>query len=199
MRIGSPAPSTLSSPLIFALHTPHLTRPSVLGNLFLASWSRTTPTLVRSILQYQRTHLLGSSGIGPFGRNRRKGRGIKMQICERVPEDLLMPIFEQLQDQRDLYACSLVNRTFNRAVTPILYRSWDTRLVLDLPANDRFVRSHKVFRRSLRQWLGRSPHPDFPDHRPGSNIFGNSRTATIREARSSYRWVTSSTCMRLRY
>ena len=72
-----------------------------------------------------------------------------MQICERVPEDLLMPIFEQLQDQRDLYACSLVNRAFNRAVTPILYRSWDTRLVVDLPANDRFVRSHKVFRRSL--------------------------------------------------
>lgn len=72
-----------------------------------------------------------------------------MQISERLPEDLLMPIFEQLQDQRDLYACSLVNRTFNRAVTPILYRSWDTRLVVDLPANDRFVRSHKVFRRSL--------------------------------------------------
>ena len=69
-----------------------------------------------------------------------------MQICERVPEDLLMPIFEQLQDQRDLYACSLVNRTFNRAVTPILYRSWDTRVVVDLPANDRFVRSRKVRR-----------------------------------------------------
>lgn len=71
-----------------------------------------------------------------------------MQISERVPEDLLTPIFEQLQDQRDLYTCSLVSRTFNRAVTPILYRSWDTRVVVDLPANDRFVRSHKVFRRS---------------------------------------------------
>ena len=71
-----------------------------------------------------------------------------MQISERVPEDLLAPIFEQLQDQRDLYACSLVSRTFNRAVTPILYRSWDTRVVVDLPANDRFVRSHKVFQLS---------------------------------------------------
>ena len=110
-----------------------------------------------------------------------------MQICERVPEDLLMPIFEQLQDQRDLYACSLVNRTFNRAVTPILYRSWDTRVVVDLPANDRFARSHKVFRRSPLQWLKRDPHPDFPDHRPGSNIFGNARAATIREACPSYR------------
>lgn len=68
-----------------------------------------------------------------------------MQISERVPEDLLAPIFEQLQDQRDLYACSLVSRTFNRAVTPILYRSWDTRVVVDLPANDRFKRSHKIF------------------------------------------------------
>lgn len=68
-----------------------------------------------------------------------------MQISERVPEDLLTPIFEQLQDQRDLYTCSFVSRTFNRAVTPILYRSWDTRVVVDIPANDRFVRSHKVF------------------------------------------------------
>ena len=68
-----------------------------------------------------------------------------MQISERVPEDLLTPIFEQLQDQRDLYACSLVSRTFNRAVTPILYRSWDTRVLVDLHANDRFARSHKVF------------------------------------------------------
>jgi len=68
-----------------------------------------------------------------------------MQIGERVPEDLLTPIFEQLQDQRDLYACSLVSRTFNRSVTPILYRSWDTRVVVDLPANDRFKRSHKIF------------------------------------------------------
>jgi hypothetical protein len=74
-----------------------------------------------------------------------KRRRITMQISERVPEDLLTPIFEQLRDQRDLYACSLVSRTFNRAVTPILYRSWDTRVVVDLPANDRFVRSHKVF------------------------------------------------------
>lgn len=53
---------------------------------------------------------------------------------ERVPEDILSPIFEQLSDQRDLLACSLVSWTFNRAVTPILYRSWDTRVVLDIPA-----------------------------------------------------------------
>jgi len=83
-----------------------------------------------------------------------------MQIWERIPEDLLMPILEQLQDQRDLYACSLVNRTFNRAVTPVLYRSWDTRVVVDLPANDRFVRSHKVFRRSLSQRFGPDSHSD---------------------------------------
>lgn len=68
-----------------------------------------------------------------------------MFVSERVPEDLLTPIFEQLLDQRDLYTCSLVSRTFNRAVTPILYRSWDTRVVVDLSANDRFKRPHKVF------------------------------------------------------
>jgi hypothetical protein len=73
-----------------------------------------------------------------------KRKRISMQISERVPEDLLIPIFEQLQDQRDLYSCSIVSRTFNRAVTPILYRSWDTRVVVDLPAHDRFKRSHKV-------------------------------------------------------
>jgi hypothetical protein len=30
-----------------------------------------------------------------------------------------------------------------------LYRSWDTRVVVDLPANDRFVRSQKVFQHPL--------------------------------------------------
>ena len=82
---------------------------------------------------------------GSFVWGAEKGDVETMQISERVPEDLLTPIFEQLQDQRDLYACSLVSRTFNRAVTPILYRSWDTRVIVDLPANDRFKRSHKVF------------------------------------------------------
>ena len=37
-----------------------------------------------------------------------------MQISERVPEDLLTSIFEQLQDQRDSYAYSLVSRTLMR-------------------------------------------------------------------------------------
>ena len=75
-----------------------------------------------------------------------------MQISERVPEDLLTPIFEQLQDQRDLYACSLVSHTFNRAVMPILYRSWNTRVLVDFRANDRFARSHEVFQCLL--WCG---------------------------------------------
>lgn len=119
-----------------------------------------------------------------------KRRKIAMQISERVPEDLLTPIFEKLQDQRDLYACSLVSRTFNRVVTPILYRSWDTRVVVDLPASDRFVRFHKVFRLSSFSWFRRNSHSDFPDLRPGSNILGNTRTAAICKARSSHRWAT---------
>jgi F-box-like len=57
-------------------------------------------------------------------------------VChpERVPEDILPPIFEHFTDRRDLYACSLVSWTFNRAVTPVLYRSWDAKVIADLPA-----------------------------------------------------------------
>lgn len=63
---------------------------------------------------------------------------------ERVTEDILPPIFEQLPDPRDLYNCSLVSWTFNRAVTPVLYRSWDTRVVVDAPPPGRFHKSPKA-------------------------------------------------------
>ncbi|KAL0072533.1 hypothetical protein AAF712_000296 [Marasmius tenuissimus] len=46
-----------------------------------------------------------------------------------LPFDLLPPIFAQLDDRRDLHACSLASRTFNRAATPLLYRTLDSRII----------------------------------------------------------------------
>jgi len=40
-----------------------------------------------------------------------------------LPFDLLSPILSELSTPRDLCACALVDKTFNRAVTPLLYRS----------------------------------------------------------------------------
>jgi hypothetical protein len=150
VRIRSSAFSTLCSPLKF--DPPHPTTPfdETVG-LGIPFPSILEPNHPDSSL----IHSSESEGPPATGSTRKRGnqsvgraakrRRMTTQISERVPEDLLTPIFEQLQDQRDLYACSLVSRTFNRAVTPILYRSWDTRVLVDLHANDRFARSHKVF------------------------------------------------------
>ena len=186
--------STLSSSLIFIPHIP-LDETFGLRSPSLASWNRATTTTTTNSVHSLGPPTTGSTrkrvdqSVGRAAKRRR----ITMQISEQVPEDLLTPIFEQLQDQRDLYACSLVSRTFNRAITPILYRSWDTRVVVDLPANDRFARSHKVFwpfivQREILIWT--FLFFVFSDLRPGSNLFGNTRTVTVREARSSHRWAT---------
>jgi len=120
-----------------------------------------------------------------------------MKISERVPEDLLSPIFEQLRDQRDLYTCSLVSRTFNRAVTPILYRSWDTRVVVDIPANDRFVRSHKIIdpvqtfleTPELLQYV-RHAQATGSIHKFGTKLFDNLLTALRKcEHLESFTWT----------
>lgn len=43
-----------------------------------------------------------------------------------VPTDMFYAVLEHLTDRRDLYAAALANRDFNRAATPLLYRTLDT-------------------------------------------------------------------------
>ena len=163
MRIGSPAPppsphlrSSFPAPHLATLPLPCKSLPSVLEPTSHPCSSSIHSSLSEDPLTITST----TKRKNPSVLEPEKKRRTTMQISERVPEDLLTPIFEQLRDQRDLYACSLVSRTFNRAVTPILYRSWDTRVVVDLPANDRFVRSHKVFLCSSWRWFRRDSHRD---------------------------------------
>ena len=42
------------------------------------------------------------------------------------PTDILYAILQHLTDRRDLYAAALVSRDFNKASTPLLYRTLDT-------------------------------------------------------------------------
>ncbi|KAH7921451.1 hypothetical protein BV22DRAFT_1072325 [Leucogyrophana mollusca] len=48
---------------------------------------------------------------------------------ENVPLDVLQPILDHLSDRRDLNASALVSRNFNRAATPLLYRTLDSRIL----------------------------------------------------------------------
>ncbi|KIJ15566.1 hypothetical protein PAXINDRAFT_77031 [Paxillus involutus ATCC 200175] len=48
-----------------------------------------------------------------------------MYSAEKVPVDLLQPLLDHL-DRRDLVSASLVNWSFNRAATPLLYRTLDS-------------------------------------------------------------------------
>jgi len=43
-----------------------------------------------------------------------------------IPTDIFYAVLEHLTDRRDLYAAALANRDFNRAATPLLYRTLDT-------------------------------------------------------------------------
>ena len=52
----------------------------------------------------------------------------KLFNSEDIPSDLIAPILEQLVDRRDLSQCALVSWTFNRAATPLLYRTLDSRI-----------------------------------------------------------------------
>ncbi|OJA15022.1 hypothetical protein AZE42_05246 [Rhizopogon vesiculosus] len=51
-----------------------------------------------------------------------------MSTLENVPVDLLQPILNHLSTRRHLSATALVNRAFNRAATPLLYRTLDSQL-----------------------------------------------------------------------
>ncbi|KAL4266103.1 F-box domain-containing protein [Pleurotus pulmonarius] len=52
-----------------------------------------------------------------------------MQVLNNLPLDILPSILSHLVDRRDCYSCTLVNKTFNRATTPILYRKLDSRVL----------------------------------------------------------------------
>jgi hypothetical protein len=46
-----------------------------------------------------------------------------------LPLDILYPILEHLNDAKDWCVCAVVNKTFNKGATPLLYRSLDTRII----------------------------------------------------------------------
>ncbi|KAI0254425.1 hypothetical protein BJV78DRAFT_917833 [Lactifluus subvellereus] len=46
--------------------------------------------------------------------------------CHSVPTDIFYSILEHIGDRRDLYAAALANWDWNRAATPLLYRTLDT-------------------------------------------------------------------------
>lgn len=48
-------------------------------------------------------------------------------MMENVPLDLIYPVLHYL-DRRDLVNAALVSSTFNRAATPLLYRTLDSRI-----------------------------------------------------------------------
>ncbi|KAL0574817.1 hypothetical protein V5O48_007154 [Marasmius crinis-equi] len=52
-----------------------------------------------------------------------------MSGLQELPFDLLPPILAQLSDRRDLHACALASKTFNRAATPLLYHTLDSRII----------------------------------------------------------------------
>jgi hypothetical protein len=45
-----------------------------------------------------------------------------------LPLDILPLILECLSNQSDLHSCALVNWTFNKAATPLLYKVLDSRI-----------------------------------------------------------------------
>ena len=58
-------------------------------------------------------------------------RGMGLSTTNFIPTDVFYLILEHLTDRRDLYAAALTSRDFNRAATPLLYRTLDT----DTPSN----------------------------------------------------------------
>jgi hypothetical protein len=43
-----------------------------------------------------------------------------------MPIDIFYSVLGHLTDRRDLYAAALASRDFNKAITPLLYRTLDT-------------------------------------------------------------------------
>jgi hypothetical protein len=71
-----------------------------------------------------------------------------------IPTDICYVVLEHLTDRRDLYAAALTSRDFNRAATPLLYRTLDT----DSPTR---LWGHKTVRLFLEQsTIALNPWPD---------------------------------------
>lgn len=66
--------------------------------------------------------------------------GMALSSTNFIPTDIFYLILEHLTDRRDLYAAALTSRDFNRAATPLLYRTLDT----DTPSSN--VWGHKAVR-----------------------------------------------------
>jgi hypothetical protein len=43
-----------------------------------------------------------------------------------IPVDIIHAVLEQVNDRRDLHSAALASRDFNRAATPLLYRTLDS-------------------------------------------------------------------------
>jgi hypothetical protein len=43
-----------------------------------------------------------------------------------IPIDIFYTVLQHLTDRRDLYTAALTSRDFNKAATPLLYRTLDT-------------------------------------------------------------------------
>ena len=55
------------------------------------------------------------------------GKGIMVLSNDRsMPTDIFHSVLEHITDRRDLYAAALANWDWNRAATPLLYRTLDT-------------------------------------------------------------------------
>jgi hypothetical protein len=72
-----------------------------------------------------------------------------------IPTDIFYLVLEHLTDRRDLYAAALTSQDFNRAATPLLYRTLDT----DTPSSS--VWGRKAVR-SFGQFLKPSIHLNSP-------------------------------------
>jgi hypothetical protein len=50
-------------------------------------------------------------------------------LTDDLPLDILPIILEGLAERQDFHACTLVNKTFNRIATPLLYRELNSRTI----------------------------------------------------------------------
>jgi hypothetical protein len=73
--------------------------------------------------QYINSHvrILDVSQMSPL-------RGFRSPFQD-LPFDVLAPVLSQLTDSRDWHACALVNKSFCRVATPLLYRTLDSRVI----------------------------------------------------------------------
>lgn len=73
---------------------------------------------------------------------------------ELMPADLVTAFLHQLADGHDLWSCSLVNRAFNDAATPLLYRSIRTfspaKVLVSAHRRDRLIHVVEAGRPPLR-------------------------------------------------